>query len=224
MMNHIDIYTDGACSGNPGPAGAAFVDFSQSLVIAKRAKHLGHSTNNIAELKAIEMAIDYLLEDNRHINRTVTIHSDSNYAINCLTQWIHNWRNNGFKNKKGKPVQNAQLIQSISAKLEQVEEITFTHVPAHSGIPGNEAADDLATDAVQNILPNKPIQSEPRPPVDAIQAASLKIYSNTIKSIAQGDSSLREKDNALQLAHRHLSRASDVIAYYEAKYGPVPAE
>lgn len=126
----IHVFTDGASSGNPGPSGAG-VFFKYNEHEKKISRYLGHGTNNIAELEAIKTG---LLEIK---NKTlpVQLYTDSSYALGLLTK---NW----------KPKKNQALVESIKVLVKQFPRLTFVKVKGHSGIPGNELADDLATSAV----------------------------------------------------------------------------
>ncbi len=127
----IVIYTDGASSGNPGPAGIGAL-----LLFGGHEKELSESigvaTNNIAELTAIKRA----LEELKRTDLPVEIHTDSSYCIGVLT-------------KGWKPNMNSELIHEIQALMQRFGCIRFIKIKGHSGIPGNERADSLATGAVK---------------------------------------------------------------------------
>ena len=129
-LDAIRIYTDGASSGNPGPAGAGVV-----LLYGKHRKevsrYLGHTTNNVAELTAIKIALDHL----KTTTKPVIIHTDSSYAIGVLTK--------GWKAKK-----NGPLITKIKRQMAQFKTISFVKVTGHAGIAENERADRLAVEAI----------------------------------------------------------------------------
>ncbi len=127
----IHVYTDGASSGNPGPSGAG-VFFKYNKHEKKISRYLGHGTNNIAELEAIKTG---LLEiKNKEL--PVKIYTDSSYALGLLTQ---NW----------KPKKNQELVDSIRELVKVFPRLSFIKVKGHSGITGNEIADELATSAVE---------------------------------------------------------------------------
>jgi ribonuclease HI len=127
----ISVYTDGACSGNPGPAGLGVV-LVEEKGRQELSEYLGVGTNNIAELTAIERALD-MTED---IRSPVRIHTDSQYAIGVLTK--------GWKAKA-----NKELIEGILEKLETRSVIAIVYVPGHAGVPLNERADELAVMAIK---------------------------------------------------------------------------
>ncbi|MFH0901957.1 MAG: ribonuclease H [Pseudomonadota bacterium] len=127
------VYTDGACTGNPGPMGIGIVIRGGS----SRREHgefLGTGTNNIAELTAIEKALDLIAEPDR--DRAIVFHVDSSYAIGVLA--------GGFKAKA-----NTALIERIRAKLRKFRRLRFEKVEGHAGVPENERCDQLARQAIE---------------------------------------------------------------------------
>ncbi|MBI4508078.1 MAG: ribonuclease HI [Deltaproteobacteria bacterium] len=129
----ILVYTDGACSGNPGPMGIGVVllDAGQRREISE---FLGIGTNNIAELAAIERALDAITPPDR--GRTIMVHSDSSYAIGLLAR--------GFKAKA-----NVELVARLRQKASDFTRLRFIKVEGHAGVPENERADELARRAIQ---------------------------------------------------------------------------
>lgn len=125
----VIVYADGACSGNPGPAGlgVVFIDGAQRIELSE---FLGQGTNNIAELTAILRALDELGSD-----RAAVIHTDSQYAIGVLQK--------GWKAKA-----NVELIVAIKAVLATRKATRLVYVPGHAGVVLNERADELAREAV----------------------------------------------------------------------------
>lgn len=126
----IVVYADGACTGNPGPAGLGVV-IQDAGQIRELSEYLGQGTNNIGELTAILRAAEALEGE----ARPVEIRTDSKYAIGVLTQ--------GWKAKA-----NQELIASVKAALETLKKVKLTYVPGHAGVAGNERADTLARSAV----------------------------------------------------------------------------
>jgi ribonuclease HI len=139
-LSHVEIATDGACKGNPGPGGWGVL-----IRMGKREKELSGgeklTTNNRMELTA---AIDGLNALKRPCR--VTLSTDSRYVMDGLTKWIHGWRKNGWKTADKKPVKNAELWQALidAAAPHRVE---WVWVKGHAGHPDNERADKLASDA-----------------------------------------------------------------------------
>lgn len=126
----ICVYTDGSCSGNPGPMGVGiYLTFGKHR--KRISKHIGDGTNNIAELTAILVGLENIKDSTKEIQ----IYTDSLYCIGIFTK---NW----------KPKKNIELINEIKEKLKEFQNLTFNKVKGHSGNEGNEIADKLATNAV----------------------------------------------------------------------------
>lgn len=138
----VEIYTDGACSGNPGPGGwAAILNYK-----GKEKEMSGgekNTTNQRMELAAAYEALKSLKEACE-----VIVYSDSAYLINCFKQkWYVSWRKNGWRNSKGDPVQNRDLWEGLLAEVER-HEVRFEKVKGHAGVDLNERCDVLARLAV----------------------------------------------------------------------------
>jgi ribonuclease HI len=139
-MKHVEIFTDGACKGNPGPGGWGAI-----LRMGHHEKELsGHdseTTNNRMELSGAIEALKALKEPCQ-----VTLHTDSRYVIDGITRWIYGWQRNGWRNAAKKPVANADLWQDLieAAKPHTIE---WVWVKGHDGHPENERADQLASNA-----------------------------------------------------------------------------
>lgn len=133
----VDIYTDGACSGNPGPGGwGALMIFRGN----EREIYGGEpsTTNNRMELLAAIEALEALKKPS-----TVRLHTDSKYLRDGITQWINRWKTNGWKTAAKKPVKNIDLWQRLDDALPR-HEVSWHWVRGHSGHPENERADELA--------------------------------------------------------------------------------
>ena len=133
----IAIYTDGACSGNPGPGGWGAI-----LESGRHRKEISggeaESTNNRMELMAAIAALEALKRPSR-----VALHTDSQYVKNGITAWIHGWKRNGWKTADKKPVKNAELWQAL-LEATAPHRIDWHWVKGHAGHPENERADQLA--------------------------------------------------------------------------------
>ena len=141
-MPELFAYTDGACSGNPGPGGwgALLIAKDGGRVIRKRELCGGEAdtTNNRMELLGAINALNALERPS-----TITIYTDSKYVMNGITQWMHNWKKNGWKTAAKKPVKNVELWQQLDdAKTRHT--VTWEWVKGHAGHPENEKADELA--------------------------------------------------------------------------------
>ncbi len=139
-MKDVEIFTDGACKGNPGPGGWGAI-----LRMGAREKELAGgeklTTNNRMELTAAIKALNALREP-----CAVTLHTDSRYVIDGITSWIFGWQKNGWKNAAKKPVANADLWQELIAAVRP-HRVRWVWVKGHDGHPENERADRLASDA-----------------------------------------------------------------------------
>ena len=139
-LSHVEIATDGACKGNPGPGGWGVL-----IRMGTREKELSGgealTTNNRMELKAAIEGLNALKRPCR-----VTLSTDSRYVMDGLTKWIYGWRKNGWRTADKKPVKNAELWQALieAAAPHRVE---WVWVKGHAGHPDNERADRLASDA-----------------------------------------------------------------------------
>ena len=141
----ILIYTDGACSGNPGPGGWGAV-----LIKDAHRKEINggeaETTNNRMELMAAIEALNAL----KSAPSIVVLYTDSNYLKGGITNWIHNWKKNGWKTANKKPVKNADLWQALD-EAEEKHNVTWRWVKGHAGHPENERADELARDGINKI-------------------------------------------------------------------------
>lgn len=135
--NIVEIATDGACKGNPGPGGwGALIRFGASEKELSGGE--ANTTNNRMELTAAIEALNALSRP-----CTVKLSTDSRYVMDGLTKWIHGWQKNGWKTADRKPVKNAELWQRLDA-LRSLHHVDWRWVKGHSGDPGNERADALA--------------------------------------------------------------------------------
>ena len=140
----VEIFTDGACRGNPGPGGWAAL-----LRMGGKEKELGGgeplTTNNRMELLAAIRALEALKRPCR-----VQLHTDSQYVRDGITRWIHNWRQNGWRTSDKKPVKNAELWQELLEATKR-HRIAWHWVKGHSGDPDNERVDALARAAAEGV-------------------------------------------------------------------------
>lgn len=140
----VEIFTDGACRGNPGPGGWGVL-----LRSGEREKELyggaKETTNNRMELTAAIEGLTALKRPAR-----VTLTTDSQYVRKGITEWITNWKKNGWKNSAKKPVANADLWQQLDALAAQ-HQIDWRWVKGHSGHPDNERVDALANQGIDEL-------------------------------------------------------------------------
>jgi len=140
-MSVIEIYTDGACSGNPGPGGwGAILRYNGTEKELSGGEAL--TTNNRMELMAAIMALEALKRPSK-----AALYTDSVYVRDGITKWIHGWKRNGWKTAAKKPVKNDDLWKRLDAALKS-HEIEWHWVKGHAGHPENERADALARDGM----------------------------------------------------------------------------
>ncbi|MBN4666611.1 ribonuclease HI [Pandoraea nosoerga] len=143
-LPQVNIYTDGACKGNPGPGG-----WGALLVAGKHRKEMfggeANTTNNRMELLAVIRALEAL---NKPCH--VVLHTDSQYVQKGISEWIHGWKARGWKTAAKEPVKNADLWQMLDAATQR-HEIEWRWVKGHAGHDGNEAADRLANRGVESL-------------------------------------------------------------------------
>ncbi len=143
-MNKVEIYTDGACSGNPGPGGwAALLRFGDQE--KEVAGFESHSTNNRMEMTAVIEGLKALTQPCE-----VELYADSAYIVNAINQdWLGKWKRSGWtRGKKREPVLNVDLWREID-KLLNIHQVTFKKVKGHAGHIYNERVDELATDQIK---------------------------------------------------------------------------
>ena len=141
-MKQLEIFTDGACKGNPGPGGWGAV-----IRYGKHEKEISggepDTTNNRMELAAAIQALKILIEP-CHIK----LHTDSKYVLDGITKWIHGWQRNGWKNASKQPVRNADLWRDLIDAVAR-HQVEWIWVKGHNGHPENERADRLASNAAE---------------------------------------------------------------------------
>ncbi len=146
-MNHVEIYTDGACKGNPGPGGWGVLLKSgateKELFGGER-----ETTNNRMELMAVIKALEALKRPCH-----VFLHADSQYVLKGMTEWLVGWKAKGWKTASKQPVKNVDLWQRLDTLVANAgHKIEWRWVKGHNGDPGNERADDLANRGVEQAM------------------------------------------------------------------------
>jgi len=144
MESEVEIFTDGACSGNPGPGGwGALLRYQGKEKTLSGAER--DTTNNRMEMMAAISALETLKRPCR-----VRLTTDSKYVKDGITSWIHGWKKRGWKTAGRQPVKNADLWQRLD-KATQAHQVSWHWVKGHSGHLENERADQLATEAIKTL-------------------------------------------------------------------------
>lgn len=143
-LKRVEIFTDGACKGNPGPGGWGAI-----LRMGKHEKELSGSdpatTNNRMEMTAAIRGLSALIEP-----CDVVLHTDSRYVIDGITKWVHGWKKKGWINASRQPVRNSDLWHDL-IEAAQPHNVEWVWVKGHDGHPENERADKLASDAALTV-------------------------------------------------------------------------
>ena len=140
-MNEVEIHTDGACKGNPGPGGWAaiiYIDGGKKEISGGEAA----TTNNRMEMTAVIRALETLERPS-----IVELYTDSQYVQKGISEWIHGWKRNGWRTAAKDPVKNADLWRRLD-ELRKPHRVEWHWVKGHAGDPDNERADQLANEAI----------------------------------------------------------------------------
>lgn len=144
-MKLIEIYTDGACSHNPGPGGwAALLKYNEHEKLISGFEP--DTTNNKMELTAAIKALEAVKE-----TANITIYTDSNYVKQGITKWIFNWQKNNWRSSNKSPIKNVELWQQLYEQCQK-HTVSWEWVKAHFGIEGNERVDQAARNAIKNAM------------------------------------------------------------------------
>ena len=143
-MNRIEIFTDGACRGNPGKGGWGVMIRSNGLEESLYGGNIS-TTNNIMELTAAIKALEHIPK-----NSNVVLTTDSKYVMQGITEWIKNWKTRNWKTASKKPVRNKELWKRLD-NLTNLHSVEWKWVKGHSGHRANEIADQLANKGIDEI-------------------------------------------------------------------------
>jgi ribonuclease HI len=157
MSRITNLYTDGACSGNPGPGGWGAVAYFDDGSCHEFGGRDGATTNNRMEMQAAISALEFFAKRNR--TEPCVLYTDSEYLIKGITQWVKGWKKKGWKTAAGKPVLNQDLWETLDRLDRQVQSqtkapVSWQHVRGHSGNVGNERCDTIARGFCSGQLPH----------------------------------------------------------------------
>ena len=144
------IYTDGACTGNPGPGGWGIVVYFDDGSIHEMGDSAQYTTNNKMEMQAAIAALEFFKLSRQ--TQPITLYTDSEYLINSITKWMPGWKKKGWKKSDGNPVQNQDLLEILDQLNSRL--IQWQHVRGHSGNIGNERCDAIARCFANGKTPN----------------------------------------------------------------------
>lgn len=150
-MNQITIYTDGGCSGNPGPGGWGVVVI-QGESETKLSGGEQSTTNNRMELTAAISALNFVQQNCDYKNSSVTVFSDSQYVKNGITVWIKSWKAKGWKTANKQPVKNVDLWTQLDSLAAAFPALEWNWVKGHAGVKYNEICDALCQTEIKKHL------------------------------------------------------------------------
>ncbi|MDR1174644.1 MAG: ribonuclease HI [Treponema sp.] len=145
----VEIYTDGGCSGNPGPGGWAYVITGEKKLIREEWGGERDTTNNRMELMAVISALEKLPYLDLAMEK-ITLYTDSQYVQKGITQWIHSWKRNNWRTAGKEPVKNRELWQRLDV-LSSGLPLNWVWVKGHAGNPLNERCDALTQKAIKSL-------------------------------------------------------------------------
>jgi ribonuclease HI len=153
METSLKIYTDGGCSGNPGPGGWAYIivleTFQGDKVAAQERGSEENTTNNRMELTAVISALR-ALKNADNVPRKATVYTDSQYVQNGITEWISNWKRNSWRTSDKKPVKNQDLWMELDSIAGEFS-LGWEWVRGHAGIEYNEQCDRMTQEAIRGV-------------------------------------------------------------------------
>lgn len=149
-MKSLTVFTDGGCSGNPGPGGWAFVLLSDEGKLEKSGGE-EQTTNNKMELNAVIQVLKHINETDDLRDSEIHLHTDSQYVQKGITEWIKNWVKNGWKTAAKKPVKNKEYWIELKALADQLT-VRWHWVKGHAGITYNERCDELVGQEMNKIM------------------------------------------------------------------------
>ena len=214
------IYTDGACTGNPGPGGWGVVVYFNDGSIHEMGDSSPQTTNNRMEMQAAISALQFLKTTEQR--DSITLYTDSEYLINCITKWVGGWKKKGWKKSNGKPVLNQDLLVTLDQL--NTEQIKWQHVRGHSGNTGNERCDQIATTFASGKYPQlkQSLDSTAKNPdsLQTNQIEAVKVSDSGSKSTIINKDTHQTSTFASDTTNMDSSNAS-AVAVSEDKSGEI---
>ncbi|BAY38876.1 ribonuclease H [Nostoc sp. NIES-2111] len=207
------IYTDGACTGNPGPGGWGVVVYFNDGSIHEMGDAASHTTNNKMEMQAAIAALEFLHDSGQ--TQPITLYTDSEYLINCVTKWVKGWKKKGWKKADGNPVQNQDLLETLDELNSR--KVNWHHVRGHSGNVGNERCDVIARSFATGKIPSLQQLSHPDshkslPTLNKIDVAKVPIHvtnSTIVNKTTQEISTSASNINIMEPSTAHVAATND---------------
>lgn len=189
MSSVKSVYTDGACSGNPGPGGWGVVVYFEDGTCHELGGAVADTTNNRMELQAAIASLDYLQK--LPLQERVPLYTDSEYVKKGITQWVSGWKRKGWKTAKGNPVLNQDLWQALDQR--NADWVEWRYVKGHSGDVGNDRCDEIArsfslgqTPAL-NTVQHQEDEMTPQQPNDAPPPSKALTLENSVQALRLAD-------------------------------------
>lgn len=205
MKDEILIWSDGASRGNPGQGGWGVVIVSQEKEVVELGGREEHTTNNRMELTGAISALSFVSKNNFATAEKILIHTDSSYVINGITKWVHGWRKNNWLTSQKEEVSNRDLWEKLFS-LTIEKRIEWKYVAGHSGTPGNERCDEIATSYADKNIPS-------------LYMGALSNYSVPIFDLSKVSSAVKNKtgkSRSKAKAYSYLSMIDEVIMKHKA--------
>lgn len=195
MQSNITIFTDGASSGNPGPGGWGTI-VSYDSQVTELGGGEEKTTNNRMELQAVFEGLSFVVE--QHLNANpVTLYTDSSYVANGITSWIKGWQKRNWTNQSGQTIANVDIWQKIAHVLPDIQ-LKIINVSGHSGVAGNERADDIATGFAKQSL-------------FRLYHGPENEYDIDLKNLSMNQVTKKEKDRKKEKAYSYVSLVGGVF-------------
>lgn len=213
MSSAVEVlaFTDGAAKGNPGPGGWGAVLLVGGAAVRELGGSGGHTTNNRMEMTAAAAALEWLAASGGPADADpvhITIVTDSTYVLKGVTEWLRNWKRRGWKTADGGEVANRDLWMRLDAAVAACPRVRWRHIPGHAGFPGNERADEIASEfALAHVPP--------------LYAGPYEGYGRDLEDLPEAGAPIRSvakrgaKPGSKSGAHSYVSVVDGVVATHK---------